>query len=231
MRFRVVTRMAAVLVAGLCLLPAARGAAGPEDDLAGQIKLILSKSFVPDWEGIEKLPGIKWASLPPTMLQTCLPDGGCFTRQGLLTVGGRSLLVIASGARTMVSTIYFRNAAAPLGEAAVVAAVKQKGLAMELVRCPAKDSLGGTNWYRLKGTGLEPGYLSIQTTCNGRACEGFVVSLGADLPALQPNQLKLYSEKCSANDERTAVSTVMPFEQLAQTFSTLVPPAVGAALI
>jgi hypothetical protein len=213
------------------LFSPAQSQTNAEDNLAATVKQVLSKSFSPDWEGIEKLPGIKWAPLPPTMLQNCLPDGGCFTRQGSMTIGGRTLSVLASGARSMVTHLYFRNATAPIGEAAVVAALKQKGFSVALARCPMPNTIGGTNWYQLKGAALEPGYLSIQTSCNGRPCEGFVLSLGADIPPLQPNQLALYSEKCSAGaTERTAVSTVKPHEQLAQIFVALLPPASGAGL-
>lgn len=221
-------RAIALAVALLSLQPAV-AAASPETDLAGTIKLILSKSFAPDWQGVEKLPQIKWAPLPPTMLQNCLPDGGCFVRQGTLSIGGRNLVVLASGARTIVTHLYFRNAAAPIGESAVVASLKQTGLSVELARCPVPNTAGGTNWYRLKSATTEPGYVSIQSSCNGRPCEGFTVSLGDELPPLQPNQLRLYSEKCSATGDRKPVSTLMPHEQLAQTFIALLPQASGPA--
>jgi hypothetical protein len=221
-------RVMVVTVATFCFQPAVF-AASPETDLAGTIRQILGKNFAADWQGVEKLPGIKWAPLPPTMLQNCLPDGGCFVRQGALSIGGRNLVVLASGARTMVTHLYFRNAAAPIGEGAVVAALKQGGLSVELARCPVPNTAGGTNWYRLKSAVTEPGYVSIQTSCNGRPCEGFTVSLGDELPPLQPNQLRLYSEKCSATGDRKPVSTVMPHEQLAQTFIALLPQASGPA--
>lgn len=206
--------------------------AQPEIQLAQTVKQILSKSFTSDWQGIEKLSGIQWAPLPPTMLTNCLPDGGCFTRQGTLILGDKKFLVLASGARTMVSHIYFRNATAPIGESAVVAALKQSGFSSELVRCPVPNTIGGTNWYRLKAAAAEPGYLSVQTSCNGRPCEGFIVSLGADLPPLQPAQLRLYSENCSPGStaNRKPVSTSMPPEQLANIFAALLPPASGPAL-
>ena len=151
MRSRPFLRVLASAIASASLLfPAHIAHSQSEGQLALTVKLILSKSFTPDWQGIEKLPGITWAPLPPTMLTTCLPDGGCFTRQGTLVLGDRKFLVLASGARTMVSHIYFRNATAPIGEAAVVAALKKDGFFTELVRCPVSNTIGGTNWYRLK---------------------------------------------------------------------------------
>lgn len=228
---RLFLRGISATLVSLCLVSAAHAFNNPEDGLVGTVKLLLGKGFDNDWQGLEKLPGIKWAPLPPTMLQNCLPDGGCFTREGTVTIGGRNLMVIATGARTIVSHVYFRNMAAPLGEAAVLAALKQAGLAAELVRCPVPNTIGGTNWYRLKSAATAPGYLSIQTSCNGKPCEGFAVSFGEDLPPLPPNQLRLYSEQCSAPaSNRKAVSMVMPHEQLASLFVTLLPQASGPAL-
>jgi hypothetical protein len=58
-----------------------------------------------------------------------------------------------------------------------------------------------------------------------------VVSLGDESPPLQPNQLKLYSEKCTAAPaDRKPVSTALPHEQLATVFVGLLPPASGPAL-
>ncbi len=224
-------RLIAVSLALFLLQSQARAASTLEEELASTIKLILSKNFVNDWQGIEKLPGIKWAPLPPTMLQNCLPDGGCFTRQGTLATGGRNLAVIATGARTIVSHIYFRNSTAPIGEDAVLAALKQTGFSADLVRCPVPGTFGGTNWYRLKSPATQSGYVSVQTSCNGKPCEGFSVSPGEDLPPLQPNQLSLYSEKCSTTNagDRKPVSTVMPHEQLAQTIAAVLPQASGPA--
>ncbi|MBZ5574900.1 MAG: hypothetical protein LAO09_23850 [Acidobacteriia bacterium] len=220
-----------VVVISLSLLSSAHATSSPEDELVATVKIVLRKSFNTDWEGLEQLPKIKWAPLPPTMLQNCLPDGGCFTRQGTATIGGRNLMVIATGARTIVSNLYFRNMTAPFGEAAVVAALKQAGFSTDLARCPVKNGIGGTNWYRLKSTSTNPGYLSIQSSCNGRPCEGFTLTQGEDLPRLQPNQLRLYSEQCSGTvSDRKPVSTVMPHEQLAQMLVALLPPATGPAL-
>ncbi len=228
---RFFVQVIASIVALVCLVPPALAAATPEDALAEDVKIILGKSFNTDWDGLDKLPGIRWAPLPPTMLDNCLPDGGCFARQGRMTIAGRNLVVVASGARTIVSHVYFRNAASPIGEAAVLAALKRAGFSAELARCPVPNTIGGTNWYRLKSAATAPGYLSIQTSCNGKPCEGFAVSLGEELPPLQPKQLALYSEQCSATtSERKPVSTEMPPEQLAKIFVGLLPQASGPAL-
>ncbi|MEX2264236.1 MAG: hypothetical protein WD696_19940 [Bryobacteraceae bacterium] len=215
----------------LSFLSPVRAEGKPEDEIAGTIKVFLGKDFVADWQGIEALPKVNWTQLPPTMLQNCLPDGGCFTLQGVAAIGGRKLVVLATGARTIVSNIYFRNMTSPFGEAAVVAALRQAALSAELARCPIKPGIGGTNWYRLTGASTNPGVLSIQSSCNGKPCEGFALSRREDLPPLQPNQLRLYTERCSATGaDRVPVSTVMPHEQLARTFVVLLPQAAGPAL-
>ena len=222
--------VAAAALATIPLLSGSRASPTPADQFAGIAKAYLSMSLPSDWEGIEKLPGTKWAPLPPTSLKNCLPNGDCFARQGSATVGGRNMTVVATGARTMVVHLLFRNMSAPLGESAVVAALEQAGFTAELARCPIKAGTGGTNWYRLKGTGLTTGYLSIQPAGAGRPNEGFVLAQGEELPALQPNQLALYTEQCTAGAQRTPVSTTRPHEQLAEAIVALLAPVSGPAL-
>ncbi len=201
----------------VCQIAAAQAAGTADAKIASIVKTFLASNYDTDWSGLEKLPGIKWAPLPPTMLQNCLPDGGCFTRQGSLAIGVTNLAVLATGARTIVSHVYLRNSGAPIGEAPVVAAVRQAGFSTALARCPVPGGIGGTNWYRLQGPGEQPGFVAVQTSCNGKACEGFTLTMGDELPPLQPNQLRLYSEQCSGDtSSRKAVSTSSPQEALAQ---------------
>jgi hypothetical protein len=221
---------AGVLILGaLVLLTAFQTPAKPEEEFAGVVTAFLSKAFVNDWGGVEKLLGVKWAPLPPVELRTCLPDGGCYTRQGALSIGGRNLMVVATGARNIVTHLFVRNPNTPLGEAAVLGALKNAGLVTELARCPLKTGAGGTSWYSVKGGKIESSHLSVQTSCNGRACEGFVLSRSDKLPPLQPAQLALYSEKCSAEGERTPVSATRPHVALAEAIKALIPPASGTA--
>lgn len=221
--------LAAAVFLSFCLGSSAH-AAGPEDQLVGTVQVALGKGFNTDWSGVEALPGIRWAPLPPVSLQNCLPDGGCFTRQGAATFGERNFLVIASGARTFVTNLYFRGKAGFIGEAVVLDALKRAGWSPELARCPVKGTMGGTNWYRLQSSGTNPGVLSIQSSCNGKPCEGFHLALGADLPQLQPRQLAMYSEQCSGSPEtRKAVSTSSPQELIAQSLSATIPPASAGA--
>jgi len=223
------SRSAAAAVS-IALLSAFQPAPSPEEAFVEIVRAYLGMSLPSAWGGVEKLPHTTWAPLPPTSLGNCFPDGDCFTRQGTAAVGGRNLTMVATGARTMVFHVYFRNAAAPMGEPAVVAALRLAGMTADLARCPVKSGAGGTSWYRLKGANLSTGILSIQPATTGRPTEGFVLSQGEDLPALQPNQLALYSEQCAADAERKPVATGKPHEQLAETIVSLLVPAAGPAL-
>jgi len=217
-----IVRVAAVIAAS-CLAAAAQAA--DVDDLVDLLTAPLAKHFVNDWREIEKLRGLRWAPLPPKMLEHCLPDGGCFTRSALAEVGGRNLTLVVSGARTMTGNFYFRNTGAPFGEQAVLTALKRAGYTSELKRCPVPGSAGSQNWYRLSSARSQRGHLAIQTSCKGQPCEGFVVLPGNELPPLQPNQLRMYSEQCAGSaSERKPVSTVLPHEQLAATLVALLPP-------
>ena len=89
----------------------------PESDLAGFVKAFLTQSQSADWESVEQLPGVRWAPLPPTALRTCLPEGDCFARQGIATIGGSTMMIIAAGARTMVNRVFIRNAERRSGRA------------------------------------------------------------------------------------------------------------------
>jgi hypothetical protein len=224
-----------ITLAGASLMsPSSALAATPEEAVAGIANTFFGKAFVADWSGIEKLPGIQWAPLPPTSLQNCLPDGGCFTRAGKAVIGGRNFVVIATGARTIVSNVYLRNAnpTSSVGASAVLAALKALNITASLARCPVPGTPGGTNWYRLKGAVANPGILSVQSSCGGRPCEGFTFTQGDELPALQPAQLKMYSEQCGgAPAERKAVAAAsMPHEALAEVIAGLIPPVSGPAV-
>jgi hypothetical protein len=225
---KITLRIGLVCWMAVCLGSLAQATPAPEDALAGIFKMLVAKNASNEWPAVERIPGSRWAALPPKSLQNCLPDGACFARQGTLALGGRNLVLIATGARSFVTHIYVRNTGAAFGESGVLVALQKAGVATELARCPMPGTAGDTNWYRLKAAGVEPAYLSVQSSCGGKPCEGFAVSFGADLPALQPNQLRMYSESCKAGaTARPPVSTSMPDELLAQALAGLLAPASG----
>ncbi|MDZ4674248.1 MAG: hypothetical protein SGI84_07330 [Gemmatimonadota bacterium] len=206
-----------VLTIAIAGRPAAAQTPPPADaQLAGLVKSWLAIGQPADWGSLDRLAGIRWAALPPTSLQNCLPDGGCYARQGAATIAGRSLAFVASGARTMVMNLYIRNTATPIGEAAVVAALGKSGFSTALARCPMRGGTGSTNWYRLSGTGTAPAFLAVQMTRGATPTEGFVLTTGNELPTLQPNQLALYSTDCGAGATQNPIATTLPHQKLAE---------------
>lgn len=227
-RLRIALAQALVAVP-LFASPAARAAEAPAEAVAATLRALLGAESFGDWTDLEKLPAIRWAPLPPNMLENCLPDGGCFTRLGIATLGNLRMNTIATGARTMVGFLYLRNTAAPIGEGALLAALRAAGMEPELARCPiSAASGGGTNWYRLSGEGIHPGVIAIQSRCDGKPCEGITLSQGPDLPALQPKQLSMYTEACDAPaGERAPITTVSPQDELVRNLIALLPPRSG----
>jgi hypothetical protein len=200
------------------------GQARPEAELAALVKAYFALGDPPEWQALERLPGFKWAPLPPSELTHCLPSGDCFARQGSTTLGGRQVMAGASGARTMVVSLLLRNMGQPLGGGAVAAALEGAGLGGKLARCPIKPEAPGTSWYRLEGDGKPLGFLAVQPPAAGRPNEGFVISRGAELPALAPNLLALYTEQCAPGAARAPVATGKPHELLAAVVVKLLVP-------
>ena len=211
----------------VCLCPA-RGGDAP-GDLARIMGAFLAEPSGSDWRSLEILPGMRWAPLPPRMLEYCLADGGCFTRAGKADVGGRDLAALATGARQIVNVLYLSGATA-LGETAVLRALRDLGFSAALARCPLIEEAGGAKWYRLTKSGGITGILSVDHSCEGQVCERFALRHGEELPPLEPAELKSYSEECAAPaGERKAVSTELPHEALARTLLALIPLATGPA--
>jgi hypothetical protein len=182
-----------------------------------------------EWGALDGLSAITWAPLPAAELTNCLPDGGCYARQGRATLAGRNLTLMATGARTIAHGLYIRNAGAPFGEATVLASLKAGGVTAELARCPVRGGAGSTKWYRVR-KGEATGVLAIQATRGAKPSQGFVLTPGNDLPQLQPNQLALYSEECSAGAPQKAVSTVNPHVRIAEVVTLLLVPASATGL-
>jgi len=203
-KIRLLAGIAAMSGMSSILLAQAPAAAKPEGGLVTVIQAFLSKTFNNSWDGVGKLPLIRWTS-PSTELKNCLPDGNCYIRQGIASVDGRNIAVVAAGARTFPVKLYLRNGSSPFGEEIVLSALRAASFTVELRRCPAPGQPAGTNWYRLRGPKSNPGVLSILTSCNRTACEGFIVSKGETLPPLQANQVRLYSEQCGEGADRKPI--------------------------
>jgi hypothetical protein len=223
-RRRVCACISVVLAAGCS---ATRALAQP-DDLAAIIRTFATLAQPADWHGLEQLPEIRWAKSGPVSLPNCAPDGHCYAQQGALSLGGRRLTVLATGARTMVFNVYLRNTGAPLGADATLRALHAINISVTPARCPVRGSRGTTTWFRLGGAGLLPVHLAVQPPNPRGVGEGFVLSAGAELPMLQPNQLSLYSERCEAGAAQRPVATVRPHEAIAAMVVTLLVPSSAA---
>ena len=194
MRISMKAAFAAILFS--CVSVVAMAANKPADELAGTIKALLPVGGG-DWGTIEEVKQIKWAPLPPKMLDNCLPDGGCFTRVGTLAPGGQPMAIKATGARTIVSNFYIKNSGPALGEAPLIAALGSAGLSPNLARCPVhpEDGVHNSKWWRVK-SGAFSGYVSLMHSTGAKAWEGIGYHAGDDLPALDPSEAKEYSERC-----------------------------------
>lgn len=208
---------------------------------AEQFTDILSSLMMPagsegsydDWSSLEAVKQIRWQPLPPNMLDNALADGSYFSRKGLANVGGVPFGVVATGARTMVVNVYFRNVSAtPMGADLLLDTLRRGGFSLEMARCPVKGTIGaGDTWWRLEAPGKRPAWLSAQTLCNGRKCEGYALLLGDALPTLPPQQRNLYTDQCSGTAAGAPMAPVAAWDaQLAALFVQLMPPQ-GAASV
>ena len=229
MRLRSFVLGAVPMLSVIVIGTAWRAPAAPADELAAIVKVFVGLPQPADWSGLEQLPGVRWAPLPPASLANCAPDGGCFARQGTVNVGGKPMVVLATGARMMAMHVYFRNGGAPLGKAAVLSALQAASITTVLARCPVRGSRGTSNWYRLSGAAVAATFLAVQAPNAAGIGEGFVLSSGNQLPQLQPNQRALYSEQCAPGAAQRPVSTVLPHEAVAATVVALLLPSTRVA--
>ncbi|MCW5760139.1 MAG: hypothetical protein KIS90_10265, partial [Phenylobacterium sp.] len=151
-----------------------------------------------DWRHIERAPNVTWAALPPDMLDKPLADGHYFRRNGVLSVGGQSLKVMAAGGRSMIFNHYFKNEGRALGEEAVVAALRASGLTVTPARCPISRAMAAPTWYRLGGGGKRAALLWIAPPRGPSSpWEGFNLSLDATLKPLTPQERAVYTDRCA----------------------------------
>jgi hypothetical protein len=209
---------------------AAAHAQSAEDQLAQVVAALMQPAGTdgsyPGWESLDAVKQIRWQSGPLTMLDDALPDGSYFTLKGLANLGGLPFGVVATGARTMVVNVYFRNVGkSPVGEQAVIAALKGRGFSLDLARCPIKGAApAGNKWWRIDGNGKRPAFFNAQTDCNGTKCEGYALLLGETLPTMTPQQQRFYTDRCSGEAAGQATATPTAWdEQLASLFMVLIP--------
>ena len=223
--------MRAIGAAILLLDCGALHAQSPPEQLSDVVATLMmpegSEGSFGGWEGLDAVKQVRWQPLPPTMLDNGLPDGNYFTRKGLANLAGTPFGVVATGARTMVINVYFRNVSAtPVGEAAMLDGLRGRGFKLELARCPVKEGAGvGNKWWRIELAGKRPAWLNAQTDCNGKKCEGYALLLGETLPTLTPQLQRLYSDRCGGEQAGTAPAPAAAWDaQLAALFTAFMPP-------
>ncbi len=218
----------------LCLLVSSSAAATGEE-LARTISAFMlpagPEASFRDWRELEAVTAVRWQPLPPNMLDDGLPDGSYFTRRGLAQLDGRPVGVVTTGARTMVMNLYFRNVGAPVGDGAVLGPLEQLGFHAELIRCPVAPATSGDRWWRISGTGKRAAILQSQTICDGKRCEGYALLLGGILPTMNPQQRKLYTDRCAGPQAGTALPSLPPWdEQLAAIFDAWIRTGTDAGV-
>ncbi len=208
----------------------AAGAQSAEDQLATVVAVLMqpagSEGSYGGWDDLDEVKQIRWQAEPPTMLDNALPDGSYFTLKGLANLGGQPFGVVATGARTMVVNVYFRNVGkTPVGETAVIAAMQRHGFTLDLARCPINGAAGaGSKWWRIQLPGKRPAYFNSQTDCNGSKCEGYALLLGETLPTMTPQQQRLYTDNCNGAASGVAAAAAAAWdEQLASLFVDFIP--------
>ncbi|MDB5462806.1 MAG: hypothetical protein JWP23_1195 [Phenylobacterium sp.] len=145
------------------------------------------------WEDLEKHPTIRWGA-GPVMLDRASPDGNFFARPGQASLAGRTLAVVASGARSMVFSVYLRDPAPPMAPEVLVAGLRQAGFAVAPARCPI-DPRGAAprRWYRLALARKKPAYLYAGPLQSGGS--GYTLFL-YQLPLMTQAEVALYTDDC-----------------------------------
>ncbi|PZU59761.1 MAG: hypothetical protein DI547_04545 [Sphingobium sp.] len=150
-----------------------------------------------DWRYIETAPFIAWAALPPQMLDKPMSNGEYFRRAGIATIARQQFKVLAGGARTMVMNLYFRNDGAPVGEAALLSALREAGYAAAPIRCAKAKGFPIPTWYRLSGPGKLPATMWVAPARGGQQpWEGFSLQLDGKLAPMSPQEAAVYTDRC-----------------------------------
>jgi len=179
-------------------------AADPNAVALGQLikpLLILPADSAASWEDVGKAPGFRWGQ-GPVMTERPSPDGNFFARPGQATLSGRTVTAVATGARTMVFSIYLRDPSPSLAPEALVAGLREAGYAVTPARCPLDPrSAAPRRWYRLAMAKKKPAFLYAGPTQSGGA--GYTLFLDT-LPAMTQAEAGLYTDDCAAAGKAAA---------------------------
>jgi len=193
-------RFSSMAAQGLAAALLFGGAAAADPAAAGLGQLIKPLLILPadsaaSWDDLEKDPAIRWGQ-GPIMLNRASPDGNFFARPGQASVSGRTWGVLASGARTMVFSVYLRDPAPPMAPDALVAGLREAGFTVAPARCPL-DPRGAAprRWHRLAAPKKKPAFLYAGPLQSGGA--GYALFLDG-LPPMTQSEARLYTDDCAA---------------------------------
>lgn len=206
---RIVSMVRLAFTAVLVFAPAAF-AADPNAVALGQLikpLLIPPADSAASWEDIGKAPGFRWGQ-GPVMTARPSPDGNFFGRPGQATLAGHSVGVVASGARTMVFSIYLSDPTPPMAPGELVAGLQAAGFTVTPARCPRDArATAPKRWHRLTLARKKPAYLYAGPLKSGGS--GYTLYLDA-LPAMTQADAALYTDDCAAAGKAAAGGGAAP---------------------
>jgi len=150
----------------------------------------------PDWDSLDAVKGVTWTPLPPRDVKDCVPDG-CYRRDGKGIVSGRNMELTATGARTMVQSIYLVNRGELIGVPNVRRALVRRGYSISAVRCPVKPSSEAPiTWYSITSANTQPAVFMTRDICGAAGCEVYGLLLEERPPEMTQKDRSLYTDHC-----------------------------------
>jgi hypothetical protein len=191
--------IAAVLLVGLAPPAWAQTPTASLPELVKPLMLPAGDDTIGAWSDLDRDRAVKWGA-GPTMLDKPSPDGNYFARPGQAKVAGRPVMVVASGARSGVMSIYIRDPTPPASGEAAAASFRQAGYGVTPARCPI-DPRGAApkRWYRLTAAGKRPAFLFVGPVNSGG--QGYVLYLGDELPPMTQADAAAYGDNCSGKPQ------------------------------
>lgn len=149
----------------------------------------------PDWSQLDTVKAIRWGAGPVDSDKPS-PDGNYFARPGQATLAGRPVQVVATGARTMVMSYYFRNPAGPIPPDEIVAGFKAGGFAVAPARCAINPAQAAPRrWYRISHPKKRAAFFYVGPLASGG--QGYTLFTGDELPAMTPAEAAVYTDRCA----------------------------------
>jgi hypothetical protein len=189
-----------MIVAGLAACAGQAMAADPSAtalaELVRPLLLPPARDFMPpDWGQLDANRAIRWGQ-GPVMTEKPAPDGSFFARPGQASLAGRPMMVVATGARSMVLNYYFRNSGPPIPPDDIADGVRQAGFTVAPARCASSPAQPAPKrWYRLTHPQKRAAFLYVGPLASGG--QGYTLFLD-QIPPMTQAESALYTDACSA---------------------------------